>query len=184
MIGSNAKEAIPLAWVPRGAYIGLPPRDTVVIRLGAGPSRLSLRPSSSPLTAGARQLAGPVGGPGTVAVLLMTLVWSWGCGNSVAAWQAITVAIPRLVWLMACGACGRGRPTPGGRLPRVRLRGALAVFCTPADGWSCRLWVVQVAVVGTVRRPLRLRSGHAWQQCRATMEISSDTAHCSHASPS
>ena len=184
MIWSSAKEAIPLAWVPRGAYIGLPPRDTMVIRLGAGPSRLSLRPPSSPPTTGARRLAGPADRPGTVAVLLMTLAWSWGHGNSAAVWRTITVAIPRLVWLMACGARGRGRPTPGGRLPRVRLQGALAVFCSPADRRSCRPRVVQVGVVGTVRRPLRLRSGPAWQQCRATMEISSDTAHCSHASPS
>ena len=30
----------PFAWVPRGVYIGLPPGGTMVIRLGAGPSRL------------------------------------------------------------------------------------------------------------------------------------------------
>ena len=166
-----------------GVYIGLPPRGTMVIRLGAGPSRLSLRPSSSPPTAGARRLVGPADRPSTVAVLPMTRAWSWGRGNSAAAWRTITVAIPRLVWLMACGARGRGRPTPGGRLPRVRLQGALTVFGSPADRRSRRPWIVRVGVVGTVRRLGRLRSGPAWQQCRATMEISYHTARCSHAGP-
>ena len=150
---SNAKEAIPVAWVPRGAYIGLPPRDTMVIRLGTGPSRLSLRPPSSPPTARARRLVGPADRSGTVAVLLMTLAWSWGHGNSVAVWRTITVAIPRLVWLMACGARGRGRPTPGGRLPRGRFCGALAVFCTPTNGWD-------PPSLGRTGRP-------SWAQCAA-----------------
>ena len=167
-----------------GVYIGLPPGGTMVIRLGAGPSRLSHRSPSSPPTAGARHLAGPADRPGTIVVLLMTLAWSWGHGNSAAVWRAITVTIPRLVWLMACGARGRGRSTPGGRLPRGRLPGAPATFGTAADRRSHRPHAVRVGVVGTVRRPLRLRSGPAWQQCRAMMEISSDTAHCSHASPS
>ena len=47
----------PFAWVPWGVYIGLPPGGTIVIRLGAGPSRLSLRLPSSPPTAGAHRLA-------------------------------------------------------------------------------------------------------------------------------
>ena len=155
----------------------------MVIWLGAGPSRLSLRPSSSLPTTGARRLAGPADRPDTVAVLLMTLAWSCGHGNSAAVWRAFTVAIPHLVWLMACGARGRGRPTPGGRLPRVRLQGARAVFCLPTDRRPRRPWVVQAGVVGTVRRPLWLRSGQAWQQCRASPEIFSDTAYCSHAGP-
>ena len=135
MIGSNTREAIPLAWVPRGAYIGPPLRDTMVIRLGAGPSHLSLRPPSSPPTAGARRLAGPADRPGTIAVLLMTLAWSWGHGDSAAIWRTITVAIPRLVWLMACGARGRGWLTPVSRLPTGPSCDALTVFCTPTGGW-------------------------------------------------
>ena len=72
----------PFAWASRGVYIGLPPRGTMVIRLGAGPSRLSLRPSSPMLPTGARPLAGPADRPDTVAALLMTLAWSCGHGNS------------------------------------------------------------------------------------------------------
>ena len=123
----------PFAWVPRGVYIGLPPGGTIVIRLGAGPSRLSLRPPSFPPASGARRLAGPVDRLDTVATLLVTQAWSLGRGNSAAVYRAITVAIPRLVWLMACGARGRGRPTPGGRLPTGPTLGAPAVFNTLAD---------------------------------------------------
>ena len=136
--GLSLSGSEPFAWASRGVYIGLPPRGTMVIWLGVGPSRLSLRPSSSLPNTGARRLAGPADRPDTIAVLLMTLAWSCGHGNSAAAWRAFTVTIPHLVWLMACGAHGRGRPTPGGRLPWGRLRGALAAFGTPADGWSRR----------------------------------------------
>ena len=38
MIWSSANGFQPFAWVPWGVYIGLPPRGTMVIRLGAGPS--------------------------------------------------------------------------------------------------------------------------------------------------
>ena len=55
--GLSLSRSKPFAWVPRGVYIGLPPGGTMVIRLGAGPSRLSLRPPSSPPTAGARRQA-------------------------------------------------------------------------------------------------------------------------------
>ena len=89
----------------------------MVIRLGAGPSRLPHRPPSSPPTAGARRLAGPAGEFGTVAVLLMTQAWSWGHGKSAAVYRMITVAIPRPVWLMARGAHGRARLTLGGPTP-------------------------------------------------------------------
>ena len=75
----------PFAWVPRGVYIGLPPGDTIVIRLGAGPSRLSLRRPTFPPASRARRLAGPADRSGTIAVLLMTQAWSWGRGNSAAA---------------------------------------------------------------------------------------------------
>ena len=47
-----------------------------------------------------------------------------------------------------------------------------AVFDSPTDGWPCDLWAVQDDVVGTVRHALWLRSGEAWQQCRASPEIS------------
>ena len=159
------------------------PRGTMVIRLGVGPSRLSLRLSSSLPTTGAHRLAGPADRPDTIAVLLITLAWPYGRGNSAAVWHAFTVATPHLIWLMVCGARGRGRPTPGGRLPPVRLQGTYAVFGLPTDRRPRRPWVVQAGIVGTVHRPLLLRSGKAWQQCRATPEIFSDTAYCSHAGP-
>ena len=151
--------------MPRGVYIGLPPGDTIVIQLDAGPSRLSHRPSSAPPTDGARRLAGPAGESGTIAVLLMTQAWSLGRGNSAAVYRAITVAIPHPIWLMARGALG------GGRLPQVRLRGAQAAFGPPTDRRPRRLRVVQAGVVGTVCCALWLRSGQAWQQCRASPEI-------------
>ena len=87
----------PFAWVPRGVYIGLPPRGTIVIRLGAGPSRLSLRPSSSLPASGARRLAGPADRLDTVTALWMTQARSLGRGNSAAIYRAITVAIPHLI---------------------------------------------------------------------------------------
>ena len=167
---------------PGGLYRPTP-RGTMVIWLEAGPRRRSLRPSSSPPTTGARRLAGPTDRPDTVAALLMTLAWSCGYGNSAAVRRAFTVAIPHLVWLMACEAHGRGRPTPGGRLSWVRLQGARAVFRLPTDRRPRCPWVVQVGVVGTMHRPLWLRSGQAWQQCRASQEIFSDTAYCSHIGP-
>jgi len=72
----------------------------------------------------------------TVAVLLMTHAWSVGHGNSAAACGRSLWPFPCRVWLMACGARGRGQPTPGGRLPTGPSCGALAVFCTPADWWD------------------------------------------------
>src|SRR4051812_39378160 len=105
----------------------------MVIWLGAGPSRLSLRQPPSPPTSGARRWWAPPTVLVTVAAPRMTLAWSWGRGNSAAAWRAITVATPRLIWLMACGARGRNGPTLGGRLPRGLSSGALAVFVPPAD---------------------------------------------------
>ena len=118
------------------------PRGTMVIRLGAGPSRRSHRPPSSPPTAGARRLAGPAGESGTVAVLLMTQAWALGRGNSAAVYRAITVITPHLVWLMARGTRGRGWPTPGSRLPRGRLRGVSAVFYALTNWWVRRLRAV------------------------------------------
>ena len=55
MLGSE-----PFAWVHRGVYIGLP-RGTMVIRLGAGPSRQCLRSPASPPAVGSRRLVGPAG---------------------------------------------------------------------------------------------------------------------------
>ena len=126
--GLSLSRSEPFAWASWVVCIGLPPRGTKVIWLGAGPSRLSLRPSSSLPTTRAHRLAGPADRPDTVAVLLMTLAWSCGHGNSAAVWRAFTVAIPHLVWLMVRGTCERGWPTPGSRLPRGRLRGVSAVF--------------------------------------------------------
>src|SRR4051812_36949572 len=54
----------PLHGCPGGLYRPTP-RGTMVIWLGAGPSRLSLRPPSSPPTAGARRLVGPADWSGT-----------------------------------------------------------------------------------------------------------------------
>ena len=169
--GLSLSRSEPFAWVPQGVYIGLPPGGTIVIRLGAGPSRLSLRPPSSPPTDGARRLAVPTGESGTVAVLLMMQAWSLGRGNSAAIYRAITVAIPHPIWLMARGALGRSRPTPGRPTPTGPSSGAQAVFGPPTDRHSRRLWVVQAGVVGTVHCVLWLRSGQAWQQCRISPEI-------------
>ena len=77
-----------------GVYIGLPPRGTMVIRLGVGPSRLCLHSPASPPTDGARRLVDPAGcwpsgrqagptAPGscrrlvTVALALVTRALSW-----------------------------------------------------------------------------------------------------------
>ena len=136
--GLSLSRSEPFAWVPRGVYIGLPPGGTIVIRLGAGPSRLSLRPPAS----GARRLAGPADRLDTVAALLMTQAWSWGHGNSAAVYRAITVFTPHLVWLMARGTRRRGWPTLGSRLPRGRLRGISAVFYALTDCWDHRLCAV------------------------------------------
>ena len=95
--GLSLSRSEPFAWVPRGVYIGLPPGGTIVIRLGVGPSRLSLRPPSSPPASGARRLAGPADRLDTAAALLMTQAWSSGRGNSAAVYRAITVAIPHLI---------------------------------------------------------------------------------------
>ena len=102
--GLSLSRSEPFACVPRGVYIGLPPGGTIVTRLGAGPSRLSLRPPSFPPASGARRLADPADRLDTVAALLMTQARSLGRGNSAAVYRAITVAIAHLVWLMACGA--------------------------------------------------------------------------------
>ena len=118
----------PFAWVPRGVYIGLPPGGTIVIRLGAGPSRLSLRPPSSLPASGARRLAGPADRLDTVATLLVTQAWSSGRGNSATLYRAITIAIPHRIWLMARGALGKSRPTPTGP-----SSGAQAAFDHPTD---------------------------------------------------
>ena len=96
LFGLSLSRSEPFAWVPRGVYIGLPPGGTMVIRLGAGPSRLSLRLSSSLPASGARRLAGPAGRLGTVAALLMMQARSLGRDNSAAIYRAITVPFPIL----------------------------------------------------------------------------------------
>ena len=55
----SIQRVISPAWEPWGVYIGLPPRGTMVIRLGVGPSHLCLRPPASPPTGGACRLVGP-----------------------------------------------------------------------------------------------------------------------------
>ena len=121
----------------------------MVIRLGAGPTvsasnlrllRRRLGPADwwAPPTGlvRSRQAASAAGGSCrpliTVAVLLMTQAWSWGRGNSPAAWWAITVATPHLILINGAWAPGEGSadspgPTPDGsdwrfsrRLPRSR----------------------------------------------------------------
>ena len=139
----------PFAWVPLGVYIGLPPRGTMVIRLGTGPAisasdlrllRRLLGPAdwwAQPTgLVRSRQAASAAGGSCrlliTVAVLLMMQAWSWGRGNSPVAWRAITVATPHLFLINGAWASGEGSddspgPTPDGsdwwlsrRLPRSR----------------------------------------------------------------
>ena len=144
----------------------------MVIRLGTGPSRLSLRPPSFLPASRARRLAGPADRLDTVAALLMTRARSLGRDNSAAIYRAITVAIPHPIWLMARGALGRSRPTPGRPTPTGPSSGAQAVFGPPTDRRLRGLRAVQAGVVGIVRGALWLRSGQAWQQCRASPEIS------------
>ena len=64
--GLSLSRSEPFAWVPRGVYIGLPPGGTMVIRLGAGPNRLSVIPPSFLPASGARRLAGPADRSDTV----------------------------------------------------------------------------------------------------------------------
>jgi len=119
-----------------GVYIGLPPRGTMVTRLGTGPAvsasdlRLLCRllgPADwwAPPTGlvRSRQVTFAAGGSCrpliTVAVLPMTQAWSWGRGNSPAAWRAITVATPHLIlingaWAPAEGSTDSPGPTPDG----------------------------------------------------------------------
>ena len=64
---SRASSLLP--WLCMGApgvYIGLPPGGTMVIWLGAGPSRLSLMPLSFPPASRARRLVGPADRPDTM----------------------------------------------------------------------------------------------------------------------
>ena len=61
MVSKTISEINPLHACLGGVYIGLPPRDTMVIRLGAGPSRQCLCSPASPPVIGARRLVGPAG---------------------------------------------------------------------------------------------------------------------------
>ena len=119
-----------------GVFYRPTPRGTMVIRLGAGPAvsasdlrllRRLLGPADwwAPPTGlvRSRQAASAAGGSCrlliTVAVLLMTQAWSWGRGNSPAAWRAITVATPHLILINGAWAPGEGSadspgPTPDG----------------------------------------------------------------------
>ena len=64
----------------------------------------------------------------TVAVTLMTLAWSGERGYSPAAWREITVAMPRLIWLMAYGPRGKRGPPARGRPPSGPTGQASAIF--------------------------------------------------------
>ena len=108
----------------------------MVIRLGAGPTvsasdlrllRRLLGPADwwAPPTGlvRSRQAASAAGGSCrlliTVVVLLMTQAWSWGRGNSPAAWRAITIATPHHILINGAWAPGEGSadsegPTPDG----------------------------------------------------------------------
>ena len=106
----------------------------MVIRLGAGPAisafglrflRRLLGPADwwAPPTGlvRSRQAASAAGGSCrlliTVAVLLMTRAWSWGRGNSPAAWRAITIATPHHILINGAWGPGEGSansPTPDG----------------------------------------------------------------------
>ena len=75
----------PFAWVLRGVYIGLPPGGTMVIRLGAGPSRQCLCSPASPPAVGSlvdRQapLSTALSGAGYCCSILVTRAsprWAW-----------------------------------------------------------------------------------------------------------
>ena len=84
---------------------------------------------------------------------------------------------------MARGARGRGRPTPGGRLPTGPTGGALTVFRTPADWWD-------PSSLGHTGRPSWAQDSAHWADVKADMaivsrrvEISVGTAYCGHACP-
>ena len=62
---SNSNRLEPFAWVPWGAYIGLPPRGTMVIWPSVGPDCQSLWSPASPPTAGAHRLVRPADWSGT-----------------------------------------------------------------------------------------------------------------------
>ena len=63
----------------------------------------------------------------TIAVLLMMQAWSWGRGNSPAAWRAITVATPHLFLINGAWAPGEGSADSPSRLPMGPTGGSPAV---------------------------------------------------------
>ena len=184
---------------PRALYRPTP-GGTMVIWLGAGPSRLSLRPPSSPPTTGAHRLVGPVDWPGMEPTGLVrrgrVLPAADYCSRAsndaglvMGSWQQCRrLTGDHYSHSLSClvnGVWGPWEEPADSRepTPMVCLQGAHAVFCLPTDRQPRRPWAVQASIVGTVRRPLWLRSGQAWQQYRASPEIFSDTAYCSHAGP-
>ena len=133
----------PFAWVLRGVYIGLPPGGTMVIRLGAGPSRQCLRSPASPPAVGSRRLPASwsTGRPHrlgscrrllTVASPVMTRALSRQAWLQWAASGAITVASPRLVSLMGLLLRGGESPASGGRLCSWPTRKSRAAFTPPS----------------------------------------------------
>ena len=116
----------------------------MVIRLGTGPAvsasglrflRRLLGPADwwAPPTGlvRSRQAASATGGSCrlliTVAVLLMTRAWSWGRGNSPAAWRAITIATPHHILINGAWGPGEGSADSTGRLLMDPTGGPLAV---------------------------------------------------------
>ena len=125
----------------------------MAIRLDVGPAvsasglRLLYRPPGpanwrAPPTGlvRSRQAASAAGGSCwlliTVAVLLMTQAWSWGRGNSPAAWRAITVATPHLILINGAWAPGKGSADSPGPTPDGSDCGSPAVSRGLADWWA------------------------------------------------
>src|SRR4051812_27859510 len=117
---------------PGGLYRPTP-GGTMVNYPSVGPCCLSLWRPSPPPTPGAHLRRAPPSSLVAVATPLTTWGWSRGRGNSAAVRRAITVATPRLIWLMADGTHGRGRPTLRSRLPRGPSSNPPAVFASLAD---------------------------------------------------
>ena len=153
-----------------GAYIGPPLRDTMVIRLGVGPGRLSLRQPSSPPTAGARRLVGPVDWPGAGPSALVrrgrVLPAADHCSHAsndaglvMRSWQQCRRLMDdHCRHSPSCLVNGMRGPWEGPSdfkrpIPTGPSCGALAVFCIPANGWD-------PPSLGRTGRP-------SWAQCAA-----------------
>ena len=115
----------------------------------------------------------------TVVVLLMMQAWSWGRGNSPAAWRAITVATPHLFLINGARAPGEGSADSR----RVRLAVLPPSPEVSLAGGPCCPQAVQTSRRGRRTRysGADVRAGWATVPCRR--EIFPSTARCSHACP-